>query len=213
MSVIAKKGSIEIERLQLGPFGTNAYVVVDRATKDSVIVDAPWEAGTIADRVGDSTVHYILLTHGHGDHVEALEDLCSRLDVPVGVHPQDAARLPVPPDVELQDGQTLAAGSIQLKVLHLPGHTPGSVGFLLPGYLLCGDTLFPGGPGKTSSPARLNEIITSITEKIFTLPDGTLCLPGHGDGTTVGKAREGYQVFHSHAHKPGLCGDVLWLSS
>ncbi|MFW6150464.1 MAG: MBL fold metallo-hydrolase [Chloroflexota bacterium] len=213
MTVVAKQGSLEIQRLQLGPFGTNAYVVVDRTTKDALIVDAPSEASTIAERAGDSTVHYILLTHGHGDHVEALEELCSRLDVPVGVHPQDAARLPVPPDIELQDEQTLTAGSIELKVLHLPGHTPGSVGFLLPGYLLCGDTLFPGGPGKTSSPARLKEIITSITEKIFTLPDDTVCLPGHGDATTVGKAREEYEVFQSREHKPDLCGDVLWLSS
>jgi hydroxyacylglutathione hydrolase len=102
---------------------------------------------------------------------------------------------------------------LKVDVLHTPGHTPGSLCFKIGRYLFVGDTIFPGGPGHTDTPDDFRKILASITGKIFTLPGNTLILPGHGDGTTVRKAREEYAVFASHPHIEELSGDVLWISS
>jgi len=99
-----------------------------------------------------------------------------------------------------------------LKVLHTPGHTAGSLSFLTGKYLISGDTIFPGGPGKTGSPDMFRQIVNSITEKIFALPDDTQVYPGHGDATVLKKEKEEFTVFSSRPHSPDLCGDVLWLS-
>jgi glyoxylase-like metal-dependent hydrolase (beta-lactamase superfamily II) len=80
-------------------------------------------------------------------------------------------------------------------------------------YLIAGDTIFPHGPGHTISPAGFHQIVKSLTEKVFVLPDGTLVFPGHGDGTVLGKEKEEFRLFSSHTHSPDLCGDVLWLES
>jgi hydroxyacylglutathione hydrolase len=213
MVVVAKDDSIQIERLELGPFGTNAYVLVCRATGDSVLVDTPAEANRIVERLKGTNPRYILITHNHMDHLGAFSELKSRLGVPVAAHPLDAERLPSPPDMLLNDGDTVSFGRIALKVLHTPGHTPGSLCFLTDQYLISGDTLFPGGPGKTRTPADLRQVIESITKKIFVLPDDTQVYPGHGDATVLKKEKEEFAVFSSRSHDPGLCGDVLWLSS
>jgi hydroxyacylglutathione hydrolase len=213
MVVVAKDDSIQIERLELGPFGTNAYVLVCRATGDSVLVDTPAEADKIIERLKETNPRYILITHNHMDHLGAFSELRSRLAVPVAAHPLDAERLPSPPDILLNDGDTVSFGRIALKVLHTPGHTPGSLCFLTGQYLISGDTLFPGGPGKTRTPADLRQIIESITKKIFVLPDDTQVHPGHGDSTVLKKEKDEFAVFSSRSHDPGLCGDVLWLSS
>jgi hydroxyacylglutathione hydrolase len=213
MVVVAKDDSIQIDRLELGPFGTNAYVLLCRATGDSVLVDTPAEANRIVERLKGTNPRYILITHNHMDHLGAFSELKSRLAVPVAAHPLDAKRLPSPPDILLNDGDTVSFGRIALKVLHTPGHTPGSLCFLAGQYLISGDTLFPGGPGKTRSPADLRQIIESITKKVFVLPDDTQVYPGHGDATVLKKEKEEFAVFSSRSHDPGLCGDVLWLSS
>jgi glyoxylase-like metal-dependent hydrolase (beta-lactamase superfamily II) len=189
MVVVAKDDSIQIDKLELGPFGTNAYVLVCRASGDSVLVDTPAEATKIIERLKGTNPRYILITHNHMDHLGAFSELRSSLGVPVAAHPLDAARLPSPPDILLNDGDTVSFGRIALKVLHTPGHTPGSLCFLTGRYLISGDTLFPHGPGKTSSPADLRQIIESITEKIFVLPDDTQVYPGHGDSTVLKKEK------------------------
>ena len=97
-----------------------------------------------------------------------------------------------------------------VRVIHTPGHTPGSVCFLVGRYLIGGDTLFPGGPGHTDTPADLQQTIRSIVQRLYVLPDATLVLPGHGDETTIGASRHEYAVFASRPHPPDLCGDVLW---
>jgi glyoxylase-like metal-dependent hydrolase (beta-lactamase superfamily II) len=104
-------------------------------------------------------------------------------------------------------------GKIKLQVLHTPGHTPGSVCFKVSKYLISGDTIFPGGPGKSGSPDNLKQIIKSITDKIMVLPDDTAIYPGHGEATTLNKEKQEFAVFSSRPHDPNLCGDVLWLSS
>ncbi|UCH86722.1 MAG: MBL fold metallo-hydrolase [Dehalococcoidia bacterium] len=213
MVLVAKDDNIQIEKLELGPFGTNAYVLVCRATGDSVLVDTPAEANKILERLKGTNPKYTLITHNHTDHLGAFSELRSALGVPVAIHPLDAERLPSPPDILLNDGDTVSFGNIELKVLHTPGHTPGSLCFLTGQYLISGDTIFPHGPGKTGTPAALRQVIESITEKVFVLPDDTQVHPGHGESTVLKKEKEEFAVFSSRSHDPGLCGDVLWLSS
>ncbi len=100
-----------------------------------------------------------------------------------------------------------------MRVIHTPGHTPGSICFLVGGALLTGDTLFPGGPGRTRDPQALAQEIDSITSRLYVLPAETLVLPGHGDHTTIGRSREEYAVFAAKPHPADLAGDVLWLES
>jgi len=213
MAIVVKDNNLQIERLQLGPFGTNAYVLTCRQSKDSVLVDAPAEASKIMERLKGTSPRYILLTHNHMDHIGALSELRSRLRIPLAAHSADARILPSPPEIQLNDGDIVSFGNIKLEVLHTPGHTPGSLCFKTGQYLLSGDTIFPGGPGKTRSPADLQQIIKSITSKIFTLDDDTQVYPGHGDSTVLKKEKDELAVFSSRPHNPSLCGDVLWLSS
>ena len=104
-------------------------------------------------------------------------------------------------------------GKVKVEVLHTPGHTPGSLCFKIGKYLIAGDTVFPRGPGKTGSPADFRQIVKSITDKIFVLPDDTQIYPGHGDSTTIKNGKSEFAVFSSRRNDPNLCGDVLWLSS
>ena len=213
MVVVVKDDDIQIERLELGPFGTNAYIVMCQRTRDSVLIDTPADASKIMDRLKGTNPKYILLTHNHMDHLGALAELHSKLKVPLAAHALDAGNLPSPPEMLLSDGDTVPFGNIKLKVIHTPGHTPGSLCFKAGLYLISGDTIFPGGPGKTGSPADFRQIIKSITEKIFVLPDYTQIFPGHGDSTILKKEKDEFAVFSSRPHNPNLCGDVLWLSS
>jgi len=213
MAVVAKDDNIRIERLELGPFGTNAYILTCQKTGESVLVDAPGEADKILGQLKGSNPKYILMTHDHMDHVGALSRVKSELKIPLAAHPSDSSGLPSQPDTLLNDGDVVSFGKIQLKVLHTPAHTPGSLCFLTGRYLISGDTIFPGGPGKTGSPTALKQIIESITSKIFKLPDETEAFPGHGDSTTLEKEKKEFEIFSSKPHDPNLCGDVLWLSA
>lgn len=213
MTIMVKDDDIQIEKLELGPFGTNAYMLTCQKTGDSVVVDAPAEANTIIDSLKGTNPRYILLTHNHFDHIGALSELRSGLGIPLAAHTADSRNLPVSPEIQLKDGDTVSFGNIKLEVLHTPGHTPGSLCFKTGKYLIAGDTLFPGGPGKTGSPDAFKQIIQSITDKIFPLHDDTRIYSGHGDPTILKKAKEEFAIFSSHPHKSDLCGDVLWLSA
>ncbi|HUV75513.1 MAG TPA: MBL fold metallo-hydrolase [Dehalococcoidales bacterium] len=210
---MTSNGNLEIERLQLGPFGTNAYVLTCRQTMDSVLVDAPAEANRLIESLEGTNPRYILLTHSHMDHIGALAEIRSRLKIPLAAHAADAGILSSPPEIQLNDSDTVSFGNIKLKILHTPGHTPGSLCFQTGKYLISGDTIFPGGPGKTGSPGDLQKIIKSITDKIFILDDDTRVYPGHGEPTVLKKEKEEFAVFSSRPHHPNLCGDVLWLSA
>jgi glyoxylase-like metal-dependent hydrolase (beta-lactamase superfamily II) len=204
---------VRIIKMELGPWGTNAYIVVCRATGDSILVDAPGDADKVLKRLAGTNPKYIVLTHTHIDHIGALEELKTMLKVPVALHPEDAVRLSLRPDMELKDGDTIEVGKLKFKVLHTPGHTPGSLCFLVGKYLISGDTIFPGGPGKTGTPADFKQIVKSLDTRLFVLPDDTHVYPGHGDGTVLGKEKKEFAIFASKPHDPNLCGDVLWLSS
>jgi hydroxyacylglutathione hydrolase len=209
---VVKNDRIQIDRLELGPFGTNSYILICQKTNESVVVDAPGEAGMVVERLKETQPKYILMTHDHFDHIGALVELRSALEVPVAAHLADANDLPLEPDLLLNDGDEILLGAIKLRVLHTPGHTPGSVCFLVGNYLIAGDTLFPGGPGKTQSPADFRRIIESITQRLFVLPDELKVYPGHGEATTIKEAKQQYEVFTARPHDPKLCGDVVWVS-
>jgi glyoxylase-like metal-dependent hydrolase (beta-lactamase superfamily II) len=210
---VAKDDSIQIEKLELGPFGTNAYILICRQTGASVLVDAPGEAGKILMQLKGSDPKYILMTHNHMDHTGALAEVKSALNIPVAAHCDDAGNLPLKPDMLLNDGDVICAGNIHFTVLHTPGHTPGSLCFLTGNYLIAGDTIFPGGPGKTGSAADFKRILESLSSKIFVLPEDTRIYPGHGDSAVLRKEKQAFEAFSAGAHDPNLCGDVLWSSS
>jgi len=212
MPVVAEDSNVRIIQMDVvGGIVSNAYLLVCQKSNDSVLVDTPGDAGKLLEQLQGTNPRYILITHNHFDHLMAFEGVRSKLQVPVAAHPLDT--LPSPPDVLLNDGDTISFGNIVLKALHTPGHTPGSLCFYTDNYLISGDTLFPSGPGKTGSPNALKQIIESITEKILPLPDNTRVFSGHGDATVLKKEKEEIAVFKSRSHDPNLCGDVLWLSS
>ena len=213
MAVIAEDKALRIEKLTLGPYGTNAYIVVCLKTQASVLVDTPAEADSLVENLKGTKPRYILLTHNHMDHTGALAEVHSRLKIPLAAHASDSENLPVKPQILLNDGDKLSVGDLRFEAFHTPGHTPGSLCFKVSHYLLSGDTLFTGGPGRTRTPADLKQILASLTERIFILPDDTLIYPGHGDSTVLKKEREEFAVFSSRSHNPNLCGDIVWLTS
>jgi len=206
-------GEIRIRKLEVQPFGTNCYIVVCPQSSESVIVDTPGEASRILAQAKETKVRYIIITHTHFDHLGAFREVRDKLKAPVAVHSLEAGALPSPPDLTLKDGDVVNFGAVSLRVLHTPGHSPGSLCLLTGKHLFSGDTLFPEGPGKTGTPSAFEQIVNSITEKLFVLPDETLVYPGHGEDTILGKEKQEFAIFSSRPRTPGLCGDVLWLSS
>jgi hydroxyacylglutathione hydrolase len=209
---IANDNTIRIEKLTLGPYETNTYIVVCQKTHESLVVDAPARASEIIAALTDTQPRYILLTHDHYDHTGVIVSLRKRLKVPLACHELDSYQLKAPPEIYLKDGDSLKLGNLEIKVLHTPGHTPGGLCFIIGKYAFVGDIIFPGGPGYTETPEDFQQIIASIMEKIFRLPDDTLLLPGHGDGTTVKKAKAEYEVFAARPHGI-LYWDVTWIDS
>jgi glyoxylase-like metal-dependent hydrolase (beta-lactamase superfamily II) len=178
-----------IEKLSVGSMDNNVYVIRCDDTNNSIVVDAANEVDQILGAVAGTRVQYILQTHGHADHVQALAALQAATGAPVAVHPADAAMLPIQPDRLLNDSDEISCGEHVIKVIHTPGHTPGGVCFLVGDTLISGDTLFPGGPGNTkSSLGNFPQIIQSV-RRLFELPADTKVLPGHGKDTTIGQER------------------------
>ena len=207
------EGEVLVHKIPMGPYGNNGYVIVCPQTNESIVVDTPGEPEKLIAVARHTMVKAILITHTHMDHLLGFEQIRSALGAPVGVHAAEATKLPTAPDFHLADGQTITAGTVALNILHTPGHTPGAVCFVTGHHLFTGDTLFPGGPGHTSTPQDLRQIVRSIEDKLLVLPGETVVYPGHGDNTTIARAREEYAVFASKSHSPDLRGDVVWLTS
>ena len=144
MAIVVEDSTVQIHKLELGPYGTNAYIIVCQKTRDSVLIDTPAEANKIIEGLKGTNPKYILLTHDHADHLGAFSQLRSALKVPVAIHALDAVNLPSPPEMLLNDGDVVSFGNLSLEVLHTPGHTPGSLCFRTGKYLMSGDTIFPG---------------------------------------------------------------------
>ncbi len=213
MAVLVEENGIRISRLRLGPWETNTYIVVCLETRASLVVDAPAEASTIVEELKGTSAKYILLTHNHLDHVGALAELRNKLKVPLACHPLDASGLLSPPEKPLKGGEQLSLDRLKLTVIHTPGHTRGSLCFLVGKHLISGDTIFPGGPGNTRSSADFKEILASIRDRLLGLPDDTVIYPGHGETTLLGKEKAEFTQFTAKQHNPDLHGDVVWLTS
>jgi glyoxylase-like metal-dependent hydrolase (beta-lactamase superfamily II) len=181
---------IEIHKLVVGPVDNNVFVMRCKATGDAVLLDAANEHEKLLELCQRLNVRRVLETHGHWDHIQAVPQLRDA-GYSVGVTAEDAAMLPSYDEV-IEDASVIQIGEVRLHTILTPGHTPGSMCFLVEGspVLFSGDTLFPGGPGNTTFPGGdFDTIIESIDRRLFTLPEGTLVLPGHGDDTTIGSER------------------------
>lgn len=211
MTVHFEDDAVRIHKTVASPYDNNAYIIVCKVTNKALIVDTPRDAGVVLGEAQHTDVVSVVITHGHRDHIEGYADFKAELRVPFGLHSSDADRLlPHVPDFNLKDADTIQVGELSLKLMHTPGHTPGGVCLLLGKHLFSGDTLFPGGPGKTPTPEALKQVLMSITGTLFELPDDTHVYPGHGVDTTIGAARAEYEVFAARQHPADLCGDVLW---
>lgn len=181
---------MRIDKLVVGPFENNVFVVRCTSTGDAVLLDAANEHELLLDVCRATGVRRVLTTHGHWDHIQAVEAVRDA-GIDVGIAAEDAEMLPSY-DFVIGDDEVYAVGDLRLRAVHTPGHTKGSTSFVLEGspVVFTGDTLFPGGPGNTSTPgASFDEVIGSIDRRLFTLPPETLVLPGHGLDTTVGEER------------------------
>jgi glyoxylase-like metal-dependent hydrolase (beta-lactamase superfamily II) len=176
----------EIHKVVVGPVDNNVFVLRCRTTGDAVLLDAANEHDRLLDLCRTLGVRSVLETHGHWDHIQAVPQLRDA-GYEVHVTAEDAAMLPSYDQV-LEHDTVIPVGDLRLRTILTPGHTPGSMCFKLEGspILFSGDTLFPGGPGNTKFPGGdFRTIITSIEDRLFTLPPDTLVLPGHGDDTTI----------------------------
>ena len=207
------QGDIWLKKLEVGTYGNNCYIVIDPASKQSAIIDAPAEPERILEAVAGTEVRFLLITHTHRDHLGAFDEIVAATNASVGVHAAEADKLPKPPDFSFTDGDALAIGGVSLGVLHVPGHTPGSSSFVTGRHLFTGDTLFPGGPGRSATAEDLQQELRSISTQLLTLPPETAVYPGHGADTTISTAREEYAAFTAKPHADDLHGDVLWLTS
>ena len=177
-----------------GPAEVQNNVWIVGGDEEVVVIDASHDATAIVDAVAGRRVTAIACTHGHWDHVDVAFELRDAVDAPILMHPADApvwrrTHTERAPDRELAEGDLLVADGVELRVLHTPGHTPGSVCFhhTASHDLFSGDTLFPGGPGSTGDElADFEVIIATIRERILIMPPQTAVYPGHGDSTTVG---------------------------
>ncbi|RFU37146.1 MBL fold metallo-hydrolase [Actinomadura logoneensis] len=186
---------LTVTKVAVGPYDNNAYILRCTATGDQLLIDAANEPSRLLRLLGDGPLSRVVTTHRHQDHWEGLADVVRATGAPVSAHPFDASPLPVPVSDPVQGGDTVRVGESTLEVIHLRGHTPGSIALLYTApdrpHLFTGDSLFPGGVGNTwGDPARFKQLMTDVTERVFDrLPDETWIYPGHGKDTTLGRER------------------------
>ncbi len=188
-------GRLEIHKVVVGPYANNVFVLRCRTTGESVLIDAANEHERLLELCQRLDVRRVLETHGHWDHIGAVPAM-REAGYEVAVTALDAPMLKdVGYDVFLDDAEIIEVGKLRLQAIHNPGHTPGSISFLIEGspVLFSGDTLFPGGPGNTSNTGNTGDdfatIIDSLDNRLFTLPANTVVMPGHGVDTTIGNER------------------------
>ncbi len=188
-----------IVKASVGPMDNNAYLVTCSETGDTLLIDAANDAEVLLDLVRRYApkVSLIVTSHQHFDHWQALQALAQATGAPTAAHQIDADPLPVKPDRLLAGGDTVQIGKLTFDVIHLRGHTPGSIALALDGsatggvtQLFTGDCLFPGGVGKTWKSGDFTQLLDDVTKRVFDVyADSTVVYPGHGDDTTLGAER------------------------
>ncbi|MFC0436505.1 MBL fold metallo-hydrolase [Kutzneria buriramensis] len=191
--------ALTITKISVGPMDNNAYLLVCRRTGDALLIDAANEPDRLADLLGHDPerprLKTVVTTHQHPDHWQALGAVAGANGSNTAAHPLDADPLPVPPDFLVEHGDTLEVGESTLEIIHLRGHTPGSIAILYRDpaghpHLFTGDSLFPGGVGKTTTPENFTSLLNDVSERLFdALPDDTWFYPGHGDDSTLGEQK------------------------
>lgn len=185
---------LTIAKLSVGPMDNNAYLLRCRTTGEQVLVDAANEAPRLLELIGDAGLATVVTTHQHMDHWMALEEVVAETGARPLAHAEDAPGLPIKVE-PVAGGDRVSVGDCTVEVIHLRGHTPGSIALLYqdPGgtsHLFTGDSLFPGGPGRTTNPTDFTQIMDDLEAKVFgPLPDETWVYPGHGNDSTLGAER------------------------
>jgi glyoxylase-like metal-dependent hydrolase (beta-lactamase superfamily II) len=185
-------GPMTMRKVSVGRYDNNAYLLT--CGRSQLLIDAAADAPTLLSLVGPAGLETVVTTHRHPDHWQALADVVATTGAESLAHTDDAVEIPVVTH-NLAGGDRVTVGECELEVIHLVGHTPGSIALLYrePGgnaHLWTGDSLFPGGPGRTTGPTDFNSLMTDLEEKVFgRLPDETWFYPGHGKDSTLGKER------------------------
>jgi glyoxylase-like metal-dependent hydrolase (beta-lactamase superfamily II) len=190
---------LTVTKVAVGPMDNNAYLLTCRETGEAVLIDAANDAATLLEVIGATPVTRIITTHRHWDHWQALAEVQAATGAEVVAHPDDAGELPVKVSTLVSNGDAVLVGSCEISVIHLRGHTPGSIALCYEAggqltsepHLFTGDSLFPGGPGNTErDPQRFAQLMDDLEERVFAqLPDGTWVYPGHGNDTVLGAER------------------------
>jgi glyoxylase-like metal-dependent hydrolase (beta-lactamase superfamily II) len=197
-----------IKRLVVGSLSANCWIVGSVSTGEGLVMDPGGNSETICRAIDDTglDIKIIVLTHGHSDHIAALRDVQDKTGAGVAIHIEDADfleghssyssqfgisyRTPHPPERLLREGDKIEVGGMIFKVIHTPGHTPGSISLLTDFGVFTGDTIFRRGIGTTIMPGSSRpQLLDSIRKKLMVLPDDTVIYPGHGRETTIGAER------------------------
>jgi glyoxylase-like metal-dependent hydrolase (beta-lactamase superfamily II) len=188
---------LTISKLAVSEMANNVYLLRSTATGEGLLVDAAAEPEAVLALIGDGGVSTVVTTHGHWDHHRALPEVVEATGAVTVAGTADAADLPVPVQRTVEHGDTLTVGDQTLEVVHLRGHTPGSIALVWRGpadagvHVFTGDSLFPGGVGNTQKdPERFASLLDDVEQRLFAvLPDEAWVYPGHGKDTTIGAER------------------------
>jgi glyoxylase-like metal-dependent hydrolase (beta-lactamase superfamily II) len=183
---------LTITKLSVGPMNNNAYLLRCKATGGALLIDAANEPERLLELIGDNELSTVVTTHQHPDHWQGLQRVVDATHAESVAHPDDAGGIPVVTST-VEDGGSVRVGDCRLEVISIKGHTPGSIALLYSedgGHLFTGDSLFPGGPGRTTSPEDFKSVMDDLEAKVFgKLSDDTWFYPGHGNDSTLGKER------------------------
>ncbi len=203
---------MELRTQQVGPWGMNTYVLVCPDSKRSVLIDPGADPDILSDMLAGTTPVAILLTHTHGDHTGALDEMRSRLKVPLLAHPgPHAGGIELDANRWLRHGNVVQVGKHTLRVLHTPGHIGDQICFAIEDdyRIVVGDTIFDGGPGKTWSSEEFQTTLKTLREIVLAWPDATICYPGHGPHFRLGDRRAAIEAFLEKDHGD-FFGDATW---
>ena len=193
-TAVRELDGVTITKFSVSDMDNNVYLLRCRATGTQLLIDAADDAGRVLREIGPDGLSAVITTHRHWDHVRATAEVVAATGAESLAHVDDAEEVPAVTRT-LADGDAVRFGDARVEVIHLVGHTPGSIAILYRDpnghpHLFTGDSLFPGGVGKTWSPGDFDSLLTDVTRKVFDrLPDDTWVYPGHGDDTTLGVER------------------------